>query len=159
LVYDMSMLSPKFVSIEGPVPPVRHIFPILSWLPDGRRGVVRWGERILLVDTTSGAVSTLVDGFHLDGGTARVSHDGLRRTSAPPLCSSFARARRPVNLVSLGANIRDVAIHHKSYGNGRSCRRRCGDREAEPCLGGVVSIATAYLTACVRLALSRHRGT
>jgi hypothetical protein len=48
----------------------------LSWLPDSRRGVVRWGDSLLLVDTASERITALLDGFHRDGGIVRVSHDG-----------------------------------------------------------------------------------
>jgi hypothetical protein len=40
-----------------------------------RRGVVRWGDRILLVDTTAERITTLVAGFNRDGGILRVSAD------------------------------------------------------------------------------------
>ena len=36
-------------------------------------GVLRYGDRLLLVDAVSGDFSTLLDGFHSDGGIARLA--------------------------------------------------------------------------------------
>ncbi|MEO8502508.1 MAG: hypothetical protein ABI609_01285 [Acidobacteriota bacterium] len=66
----------KFLSFDFPIPAARHVFPILTWLPDSRHGVIRWGDRILSVDTTTGIVATLLAGFNRDGGIARLSGDG-----------------------------------------------------------------------------------
>jgi Tol biopolymer transport system component len=66
----------RFIAFDLPVPATRHAFPNLAWLPDSRRGIVRWGEHILLVDAVTAAVTTLATGFDRHGGTLRVSADG-----------------------------------------------------------------------------------
>jgi dipeptidyl aminopeptidase/acylaminoacyl peptidase len=76
LAYDLESGASRFVAIDLPIPTTRHAYPPLAWLPDSRRGVVRWGAHILLVDTTTGEVTTLVGGLHRDGGWVRVSADG-----------------------------------------------------------------------------------
>jgi hypothetical protein len=58
------------------VPPASHVYPTLSWLADSRRGVIRWGDSLLLVDTETERITTLLDGFNRDGGIARVTSDG-----------------------------------------------------------------------------------
>jgi hypothetical protein len=45
-------------------------------LPDSRRGVIRWGSSVLLVDTATERITTLLAGFNRDGGIARVTSDG-----------------------------------------------------------------------------------
>jgi Tol biopolymer transport system component len=76
VVHDLLAGVTRFVGIDRPVPPAGHVFPILSWLPDSRRGVVRWGDSLLLVDTETERITTLLDGFNRDGGIARVTSDG-----------------------------------------------------------------------------------
>jgi Tol biopolymer transport system component len=76
VVYELATKSTRFLPLPAPTPPSGHIFPTLTWLPDSRRGVIRWGSRLLLVDTTTGAATTLVDGLNPDGGIARLSADG-----------------------------------------------------------------------------------
>jgi Tol biopolymer transport system component len=76
VVHELQTGATRFLPVDRPVPPAGHVFPVLSWLPDSRRGVVRWGDSLLLVDTASERITALLDGFHRDGGIARVSHDG-----------------------------------------------------------------------------------
>jgi Tol biopolymer transport system component len=76
LIHDLPSGRSQFVAVPPPVPPGRHAWPTLSWLPDSRRGVIRWGDRLLLVDTANGSLTTLAAGFNRDGGVARVSGDG-----------------------------------------------------------------------------------
>ncbi len=76
LVVDLEAGATQFLRFDFPVPATRHAFPNLAWLPDNRRGVVRWGEHILLIDATTGAVTTLAGGFDRNGGSLRVSADG-----------------------------------------------------------------------------------
>jgi Tol biopolymer transport system component len=76
LVLDLAAGGSRFLAFDLPIPASRHVFPVLSWLPDSRRGVVRWGDRVLLVDTMTGAVTTLLAGLDRNGGTVRVSGDG-----------------------------------------------------------------------------------
>ncbi|HSM50181.1 MAG TPA: protein kinase [Thermoanaerobaculia bacterium] len=75
-VHDLVDGRGRFLPIDRGVPPPHHIYPVLSWLPDSRRGIVRWGEVLLRLDTDTGEATTLIDGFHRDGGVAQVSHDG-----------------------------------------------------------------------------------
>jgi len=76
VVHDLAAASTRQIRFEIPAPPSGlGAFPTLSWLPDSRRGVLRYGDRLLLVDTDSGDFSTLLDGFHSDGGIARLSGD------------------------------------------------------------------------------------
>ena len=75
-VHDLVDGSGRFVPVNRSVPPAGHVYPVLSWLPDSRRGIVRWGDGLLRVDTATGETTTLLDGFHRDGGVAQVSHDG-----------------------------------------------------------------------------------
>jgi eukaryotic-like serine/threonine-protein kinase len=75
LVYELATKETRFLAVPPPAPPSGHIFPTLAWLPDSRRGVVRWGSRLLLVDTAAETVVTLLDGLHTDGGIARLSGD------------------------------------------------------------------------------------
>jgi serine/threonine protein kinase len=49
---------------------------LLARLPDSRRGILRWGDRLLVVDAETEEISTLAEGFHRDGGVARLSADG-----------------------------------------------------------------------------------
>jgi Tol biopolymer transport system component len=76
VVHDLQAGATRFLRIDLPVPPAPHDYPILSWLPDSRRGVVRWGDRVLLVDTATEQITTLLAGFNRDGGIARVTGDG-----------------------------------------------------------------------------------
>jgi Tol biopolymer transport system component len=76
VVHDLQAGVTRFLRIDLPVPPAPHVFPTLSWLPDSRRGVIRWGDRVLLVDTAAERITTLLAGFNRDGGTARVTRDG-----------------------------------------------------------------------------------
>jgi Tol biopolymer transport system component len=76
VVYELGTQSTRFLPLPSPTPPSGHIFPTLTWLPDNRRGVIRWGSRLLLVDTVSGASTTLVDGLNPDGGIARLAGGG-----------------------------------------------------------------------------------
>jgi WD40 repeat protein len=76
VVYDLSTSTTRFLRVDGPVPPAGHVFPTLSWLPDSRRGAVRWGDRALLVNTATGAITTLLAGLNSDGGIMRLSGDG-----------------------------------------------------------------------------------
>jgi Tol biopolymer transport system component/aminoglycoside phosphotransferase (APT) family kinase protein len=76
LIVDLSTRQTLFVQVDLPVPPGGSVYPTISWLPDNRRGVVRWGAQILLVDAETGAITKLLDGFSPDGGTARLSADG-----------------------------------------------------------------------------------
>jgi dipeptidyl aminopeptidase/acylaminoacyl peptidase len=76
VVHDLQAGVTRFLRIDLPVPPAPHVFPTLSWLPDSRRGVVRWGDRVLLVDTAAERITTLLAGFNRDGGIARVTRDG-----------------------------------------------------------------------------------
>jgi Tol biopolymer transport system component len=76
LFVDLQTGKNLFVKVDLPVPPGGSVYPTVSWLPDSRRGVVRWGPEILLVDAESGALSTMARGFNRDGGTARLSADG-----------------------------------------------------------------------------------
>jgi hypothetical protein len=75
LVHDLEAGTTRFLKFEFAVPASRHVFPVLAWLPDSRRGVLRWADRIVLVDTTTGAVETLATGFDRNGGTLRLSAD------------------------------------------------------------------------------------
>jgi Tol biopolymer transport system component len=75
-VVDLHAGTTRFIDLPAPVPATRHYFPVLSWLPDSRRGVVRWADRLLLVDAESGAVTTLAAGFDLNGGTVRLADGG-----------------------------------------------------------------------------------
>ena len=76
VVHDLQAGVTRFLRIDRPVPRVSLTYPALSWLPDSRRGVIRWGDRLLLVDTATERITTLLDGFNRDGGTARVASDG-----------------------------------------------------------------------------------
>ncbi|MCM2268718.1 MAG: protein kinase [Thermoanaerobaculia bacterium] len=76
VVYELASKTTRFLPLPAPTPPSGHIFPTLTWLPDSRRGVIRWGSRLLLVETTTGAVTTLVGGLNPDGGIARLTPDG-----------------------------------------------------------------------------------
>jgi len=76
LLIDLETGKSRFVQVDLPVPPGGSVYPTVSWLPDSRRGVVRWGPEVLLVDTESGSLTTLAKGFNRDGGTARLSADG-----------------------------------------------------------------------------------
>ncbi len=62
--------------VDLPIPPGGAVYPTLSWLPDGRRAIVRWGEQILLLDAETEKLTTLAQGFRRDGGIARLSADG-----------------------------------------------------------------------------------
>ena len=75
-VFDLAAKSTRFLPLPAPTPPSGHIFPTLAWLPDSRRGVVRWGSRLLLVDVSTGQVSTLLEGLNPDGGIARFGGEG-----------------------------------------------------------------------------------
>ena len=75
LVHDLEAGTTRFLEFDFAVPASRHVFPVLCWLPDSRRGVVRWADRIVLIDTTTGAVATLATGFDRNGGTLRLSAD------------------------------------------------------------------------------------
>ncbi|MCZ7650378.1 MAG: protein kinase [Thermoanaerobaculia bacterium] len=75
-VHDLVDGRGRFLPIDRSVPPPHHIYPVLSWLPDSRRGLVRWGEVLLRLDTETGEATPLIDGFHRDGGVAQISHDG-----------------------------------------------------------------------------------
>jgi len=76
VVHDLRAGVTRFLRIDLPVPPAGHVYPTLSWLPDSRRGVIRWGDSILLVDTETERITTLQAGFHPDSGVARVTSDG-----------------------------------------------------------------------------------
>jgi len=76
LFVDLPSGKSRFVKVDLPVPPGGSVYPTVSWLPDSRRGVVRWGPEVLLVDAESGALTTLARGFNRDGGTARLNADG-----------------------------------------------------------------------------------
>ena len=76
VVYELSTKGTQFLPIPSPTPPAGHVFPTLSWLPDSRRGVIRWGNRLLLVDTAAGKIATLLDRLSSDGGIVRLSGDG-----------------------------------------------------------------------------------
>jgi len=76
LFVDLSTGESRFVPVDLPSPPGGSVYPTVAWLHDSRRGVVRWGPQILLVDAQSGALTTLAQGFSRDGGTARLSADG-----------------------------------------------------------------------------------
>jgi serine/threonine protein kinase len=75
VVHDLPSGRTRFLRVDFPVPPAGHVFPTLAWLPDSRRGVIRWGDRILLVDTGTGTITTLLAGFNRDGGILRLSGD------------------------------------------------------------------------------------
>jgi len=76
LFVDLQSGMSRFVKVDLPVPPGGSVYPTVSWLPDSRRGVVRWGPEVLLVDAESGELTALARGFNGDGGTARLSADG-----------------------------------------------------------------------------------
>jgi len=76
LFVELPAGTSRFVPIDLPAPTSGSVYPTVSWLPDSRRGVVRWGSEILLVDAETGALTTLAKGFSRDGGTARLSADG-----------------------------------------------------------------------------------
>jgi len=76
LIHDLTSKTTRFLPVPPPVPVAGSVYPTLSWLPDSRRGVVRWGSRLLLVDTASGSIANLLDTLHPDGGIARLSGDG-----------------------------------------------------------------------------------
>ena len=76
VVHDLSSGTTRFLTVDFPVPPAGHVYPTLAWLPDSRRGVIRWGDRILVVDTATGTIATLLAGFNRDGGIVRTSGDG-----------------------------------------------------------------------------------
>jgi len=76
LLIDLATGRNRLVRVDLPIPPGGSVYPTLSWLPDGRRGIVRWGERILLVDAETEKLTTLAQGLGRDGGTARLSADG-----------------------------------------------------------------------------------
>jgi hypothetical protein len=76
VVHDLPAGKTRFLPVEFPVHPAGHVYPTLAWLPDSRRGVIRWGDRILLFDTATGTITTLLDGFNRDGGIVRTSGDG-----------------------------------------------------------------------------------
>lgn len=76
LIHDLSTKRSRWLPVDLPIPPAGAVYPTISWLPDSRRGVVRWGERLLLVDAETGTMTTLAKGFNRDGGIARVSADG-----------------------------------------------------------------------------------
>jgi len=76
LFVELPAGTSRFVPIDLPAPTSGSVYPTVSWLPDSRRGVVRWGAEILLVDAETGALTTLAKGFSRDGGTARLSADG-----------------------------------------------------------------------------------
>ena len=75
VVYELATKATRFLPLPPPTPPSGNIFPTLAWLSDGRRGVLRWGSRLLRVDTMSGEVSTLLEGLQTDRGIARFSAD------------------------------------------------------------------------------------
>jgi Tol biopolymer transport system component len=74
-IYDLAARTTRFFAIPPPVPAELYTFPNLVWLPDSRRGVVRWADRILLLDTESGTLTTLLDGLPRAGGNLRLSGD------------------------------------------------------------------------------------
>jgi len=76
VVHDLQTGVSSFLPIDPPLPPAGSVFPTLAWLPDSRSGVVRWADRLLLLDTATKRVTTLLAGFNRDGGIARVSGDG-----------------------------------------------------------------------------------
>jgi Tol biopolymer transport system component len=76
VIVDVVAGTTRWVELPPPVPATRHVFPVLAWLPDNRRGVVRWADRLLLVDAESGAVTALAAGFDPNGGTARLADGG-----------------------------------------------------------------------------------
>jgi Tol biopolymer transport system component len=76
VVHDLQAGVTRFLRIDRPVPPASHVYPTLSWLADSRRGVIRWGDSLLLVDTETERITTLLDAFNRDGGIARVTSDG-----------------------------------------------------------------------------------
>ena len=76
VVHDLVAQKTRLLPVDFPTPPTSTAFPTLSWLPDSRRGVVRWGERILLADTAAGTITTLLGGLSREGGILRLSADG-----------------------------------------------------------------------------------
>ena len=76
VVYDLSTKVTQFLPVPPPSPVSDHVYPTLSWLPDSRRGVIRWADRLLLVDTETETFTTLLSGLNPDGGIARISGDG-----------------------------------------------------------------------------------
>ncbi len=77
VIHDLPSGRTRFLPIDLPVPPAAaHSYPTLAWLPDSRRGVIRWGAHVLLVDIATGKITTLLDGFNRDGGIVRLSGDG-----------------------------------------------------------------------------------
>jgi len=76
VVYDLAAKATRFLPLPAPTPPSGHIFPTLAWLPDNRRGVIRWGDRLLLVDVATGQASALLEGLNPDGGIARFGGEG-----------------------------------------------------------------------------------
>ena len=76
VVYELSTQVTRWLAVPPPAPPSGHIYPRLAWLPDSRRGVVRWGSRLLLVDSATETIATLLDGLPPDGGIVCLGGDG-----------------------------------------------------------------------------------
>ncbi len=79
LLVDLSTGRSRFIKVDGTLEvqlPGGAVYPTVTWLPGSRRGVVRWGSQVLLVDAQTGAITTLAEGFDRDGGIARLSSDG-----------------------------------------------------------------------------------
>ncbi len=76
VIYELATKATRFLPLPPPTPPSGNIFPTLAWLPDSRRGVLRWGTRLLLVDVSSGESQPLLTNLQTERGIARFSGDG-----------------------------------------------------------------------------------
>jgi serine/threonine protein kinase/Tol biopolymer transport system component len=75
VVYELATKTSRFLPMPPPTPPSGNLFPTVAWLADSRRGVLRWGSRLLHVDVVSGEVALLAEGLPTDRGVARISPD------------------------------------------------------------------------------------
>jgi Tol biopolymer transport system component len=74
-VFDVEKKATRFLAIPFSAPSGSGTYPTLAWLPDSRRGVLRWAEQILLIDTDSGAITPLLKGLDRAEAIVRLSGD------------------------------------------------------------------------------------
>jgi serine/threonine-protein kinase len=74
-IQDVEARTTRFLPIAISAPSGNGVFPTLTWLADSRRGVIRWADQILLVDTKTGAIESLLGGLDRSEGLVRLSGD------------------------------------------------------------------------------------
>ncbi len=74
-IQDVEARTTRFLPVPISAPSGNGVFPTLAWLADSRRGVIRWADQILLVDTKTGAIESLLGGLDRSEGLVRLSGD------------------------------------------------------------------------------------